>query len=314
MAAPLVVIAGPTATGKTALAVAVAQALEADIVSADSRLVYQGLDIGTAKPTATERGGVPHHALDVVPPTVAFTVSDYVELARPLLDEQLAAGRPLVITGGTGFWVKHLLNPVDVPAVAPNPGLRAHYQAMADTQGVAALHKALVSQDPQRAAELHPNDRVRVLRALEIVAATGGPVPRNIYDDAPAQYQGHPLLWLGLAAEPRWLAGRIEARVHEQMADGWLDEVRALMAAYGRQAHALNVTHGYPEWMAHLAGELAYEAALESIVIQVRQYARRQRTWLRRNRAMHWLSVDDDWPAIRRLPEAMAAIDGASSN
>jgi tRNA dimethylallyltransferase len=284
MTHPVIVIAGPTGTGKTARSVRLAQALGASILSADSRLVYQGLDIGTAKPSLAERDGVPHHLMDLCPPTDTYTVARYVAQARPLLDALLQAG-PVLVVGGTGLYLQQLLMPQTVPAIPPDPAFRASLDVLDN----ASLHRHLAALDSRRAADIHPNNRVRVLRALEIIHHTGQPVPASQAQTSP--YTVH---WLGLTMADRdrhRLA--IAQRVDAMLAAGWLAEVDALRQHWGEQANALHITHGYPELLTHLQGRLTLAEAREQTIIQVRQYARRQRTWFHHHAPnMAWTAVD----------------------
>jgi tRNA dimethylallyltransferase len=286
MTHPVIVIAGPTATGKTSYAVALAKALGGVVLSADSRLVYQGLSIGTAKPTTAEQQGIPHFMMDVCPPTDTYTVARYVEDARPLLDD-LIQQQPVLIVGGTGLYIKQLLTPQTVPSVPPDPAFRLTLATLDDV----TLHQQLQQQDPRRAAQIHPHNRVRVLRALEIIHHTGQPIPDNATSQTALPYTIH---WFGLTvanrdAHRQWIADR----VHAMVALGWLDEVNMLRQQWGDDANALHITHGYPEWLAHLQGKLSYEDALTQTIIQVRQYARRQRTWFHHHAPhMAWTAVD----------------------
>jgi tRNA dimethylallyltransferase len=289
---PVIAIVGPTASGKTPLSLALAQRWGAGstIVSADSRVVYQGLDIGTAKPTVAEQALAPHAMIDVIAPTESYSVAKYAQTAHGVLnrlDEQPSTSAPTLIVGGTGFYLRALLQETFIPDMPVDSALRISLQAEALALGPEAFHHALALLDPARAACLHPNDTVRLVRAREVIAQTGQPVQNN------AQALTRPVLWIGLGVEDRaWLHRRIAQRVHAMLGQGWLAEVEALIAQYGPEATALHITHGYPELCQVLAGTLRQAEATESIIIQVRQYARRQLTWFRRNTAIHWLAVD----------------------
>jgi tRNA dimethylallyltransferase len=280
---PVIAIVGPTATGKTALSVQVAQALGGVVVSADSRVVYRGLDIGTAKPTLAEQGGVTHYLIDVVDPTDTFSVARYAELAEPLLAH---LAQPILVAGGTGLYLKALLQEDFVPPVPPNPQWR---QALLQAYTPQALYQQLAERDPVRAAALHPNDTVRVLRALEIIEATGQPVPQS----QPRRARP-PVLWVGLTWQDRDRhRALIDARIEAMLAAGWLEEVETLLQRWGPEAQALNVTHGYPELVRVLQGQCTLAEAVEDIRVQIHQYARRQRTWFRRNPHIQWFYLDE---------------------
>jgi tRNA dimethylallyltransferase len=281
----IIVITGPTATGKTAFSVALAQALGGLIISADSRLVYQGLNVGTAKPTLAEQGGVPHHMIDVTDPTDVYTVARYAEQATPILTHALQnTQQPVLVVGGTGLYLKALLQADFVPAVPPDLVFRAACQPTPTPE----LYQQLQQQDPCRAVQLYAEDRVRIIRALEIIAATGQPVPQG---ERPKQWPC-PVVWLGLMDEDRDRhRATIAARVQTMVKDGWIEETRQLMQQHGPTAQALQVTHGYPEWMAYLQGHTTHAQAQESVTLQVQQYARRQRTWFKRNPAIHWFNA-----------------------
>lgn len=307
---PVIAVAGPTATGKTALGVHLARELDTEVLSADSQIIYRKLDIGTAKPTLAEMQGIPHHLIDVAEPDSEFSVARYQAMAAPEMERLWREGKVPVVVGGTGFYMRALLESEFIPEVPPNPAFRERMHALADAQGSPALHELLAGKDPERAADLHPNDRVRVIRALEIIEATGQPVPRQ------AQARDVEITWIGLAYEDRdLLRSRIDDRIDAMIAAGWLDEVAALMAEYGPEAHALQVAHGYPEWVAHLQGDMTYEAALAQIRINIHQYARRQLTWFRPRVGGDWLAVDRLHPAEirdRALEKARAAAQKVS--
>lgn len=290
-AKPVIAIVGPTATGKTALAVALAQWLNTEVVSADSQVIYRELNIGTAKPTEEERQGIPHHMMDVAAPDEVFSASTYQAQAMGHLEALWGAGKipekiPIV-AGGTGFYTRALLQADFIPDVPPNPEFRQAMNILAEQEGPNALHARLATLDPERAQALHPNDRVRVIRALEIIDATGQPVPKRSRDKALQ------VLWFGLTYEDRdLLRSRIDQRIEIMLEQGWLEEVEDLVQCYGPEAHALGVAHGYPELVQVVLGERSLENALEQIRINIHQYARRQMTWFRQNPAIHWLPCD----------------------
>jgi len=282
----VIAVVGPTATGKTSLGVALAKALNGEVVSADSQLVYQGLTIGTAKPTDDERQGIPHHCIDCTLPTQAFSVAEYQQLASKTVENIIAQGKTPIVVGGTGFYLQALLQQARLPAVPPDDDFRAAMMVLKDQHGAAYLHQKLASQDPDRAAALHPNDSFRVIRALEIIHHTGAPVP-NAPVESPYQ-----VCWLGLTWQDRDRhRAVIEQRITAMLDAGWLEEVRGLIATYGADAYALGVAHGYPEWVAHVTGKQPFQSALAQIQINIYQYARRQMTWFQRNEGIDWLDV-----------------------
>ncbi|WP_303674544.1 tRNA (adenosine(37)-N6)-dimethylallyltransferase MiaA [Vampirovibrio chlorellavorus] len=283
----VIAILGPTATGKTALSVEIAQWLGTEIISADSQLIYRELTIGTAKPSPEERGGIPHHLIDVAEPTEAYSAANYQTEASAILKILQQAGKIPVVTGGTGFYLKALLQADFIPGVPPNADFREAMHRLAQQHGSAHLHDRLKALDPIRAAALHPNDTVRIIRALEIIEATGLPVP-----NAPVQ-KSLDVLWLGLMYQDRdLLRARIDQRIEAMMQAGWLAEVESLVRRYGPQAHALHVAHGYPELMSVALGECTLPEALERVRLNIHQYSRRQMTWFRRNPEIHWLACD----------------------
>ncbi len=298
-----IAILGPTATGKTALSVEIAQWLQTEIISADSQLIYRELSIGTAKPSLAEQGGIPHHLIDVAEPTEVYSAASYQEQASSVLKALQQAGKIPLVTGGTGFYLKALLQADFIPSVPPNPAFREAMHQLAQAHGSDFLHQKLNALDPVRAEALHPNDTVRIIRALEIINATGLPVP-----NAPIQ-KSLDVLWLGLMYEDRdLLRARIDARIEAMMEAGWLEEVESLVRQYGPEAHALHVAHGYPELMRVVLGQCSLPEALEQVRLNIHQYSRRQMTWFRRNPDIHWLACDTvestlrvDWAKTRIL-------------
>ncbi len=293
----VIIITGSTATGKTDLGVALAQQLKSDVISCDSQLVYKGLDIGTAKPTEAEQQGIPHYGMDLVAPDVVFSAAMYQEAILPLLLERLHQSKPAILVGGTGFYLRQLFEArpqVDVP---PNPEFRASLEAWANTQEHPyALHDRLKALDPLRASQLYPQDTRRILRALEIIEATGQAVPQEKSPSIVETAWGKPLniVWVGLThSDVAFRYAQIERRIEAMLEQGWLEEVDALRQAYGESAHALQVAHGYPELCRVLKGDLDLEEAKTQIAINVRQYARRQKVWFNRHETMHWCDVSN---------------------
>lgn len=304
----VIAVVGPTATGKTALGVHLARQLDSEVVSADSQVIYRHLDIGTAKPTEAERQGVPHHMIDVADPDEVFGVARYQAMATGAMERLWAGGRIPVVVGGTGFYLKALLEAEFIPDVPPDPAFRKQMTALAEEKGSPALHRMLAEKDPRRAADLHPNDRVRIIRALEIIRHTGAEVPRR------STARPLDVTWIGLTCEDRdRLRARIDARIDAMLEAGWLEEVRRLIAGYGPEAHALGVAHGYPEWVACLQGRMPFEEALTQVRINIHQYARRQMTWFRPRKNIRWLDADHLSPEeIRQAAGRWAAEKAAN--
>ena len=283
----IIAVVGTTATGKTALGVELAQQLNGEVISADSRVVYRKLDIGTAKPTPKERQGIPHHLIDLVNPDETYSVSMYQKTGSPILNSLLAQEKTPIIVGGTGLYVRALLQESFFPDIPPDGHFRNEMAQLAQTHGTGYLHQLLTQKDPRRAAQLHPNDQVRIIRALEIIEKTGNPVPDAT---TPLPYN---VCWLGLAYDDRdLLRQRIAQRMESMLSGGWIEEVEGLLKQYGPDAQALKVAHGYPELVKMLQGELSLDEARYQIQINTQQYARRQITWFRPNTNIHWFNVD----------------------
>jgi tRNA dimethylallyltransferase len=277
--APLVVIAGPTASGKTAQAIRVAQRLGAEIVSADSQQVYRGFDIGTAKPTAAERACVPHHLVDVADPRQTFSAARFGQLADAAIAQIRARGKRVVVAGGTGLYLRVLLHGV-VPAPPADPALREALVKEAEAQGRLALWERLRQVDPETAAVVFPQDLVRIIRALEIHTLTGTAASslRRAHGFAQAR---HPFsLWV-LDPPQQALYATIEARARQMFEGGLVDEVRSHLAA-GLGAAAPMKGVGYVQARAHLEGALGLQQAIEQTARQTRRYAKRQLTWFRK--------------------------------
>ena len=284
---PLAAITGPTASGKSDLAMAIAQRLPVEILVADSRQVYRGMDIGTAKPTAAERAAVPHHLLDLADPDEPFSVADWVGRARDLIPEIAARGRLPMVVGGTGLYLAALVDGYQLDHQPPGPEIRAQLSAELEANGLASLAARLGELDPTQAERTDLRNPRRVLRALERAQVAGGPVTV-----AADPYPGR-IAMIGLSRPRDELIARIEARAQRMFANGLLDEVGSLLAAgYGAELAPMS-GHGYREAAAELAGRSTREQALADTTRRTRQYARRQMTWLRRDRRIVWLPVGE---------------------
>jgi tRNA dimethylallyltransferase len=292
----LLVILGPTASGKSDVAMAVARRVGAEILSLDSMQVYRGMDIGTAKPTPVERAEVRHHLIDVVDPDQPFTVARFVELADAAIADAAARGVPLIATGGTPLYYKALFEGL-FGGPGADEAVRERLRAMSGEE----LHRRLSEVDPAAAARIHANDAKRLVRALEVYELTGQPISSLQTEWAEAG-QRHAAKWVGLSWEKEALNRRINARVKAMLAAGWVEEVRGLLGRYGNLSHTAAEATGYRELIAHLGGELPLDEAAERIKIGTRQLARRQVKWFRRFPDVHWLEGDQP---VGELAEAV---------
>lgn len=290
---PIVCIAGPTASGKTALAVALAQELDGEVISCDSMQIYRGMDIGTAKPSPDEMQGVPHHMLDVADPWEDFSVSRYCAMAAPILDDILARGKTAIIAGGTGLYMDSLIRG-NAFAPCPSTGIRQQLEQQADQVGMPAMLQQLRDVDPDAAARLHLSDRKRILRALEVYLETGKTITQhNLETQAlPPRYSP---LWLGLDFENRAdLYRRIDQRVGIMLNMGLIDEIQSLLSKGIPKSSTALQAIGYKEFIAALDGVYSVEEAADQVRQSSRRYAKRQLTWFRRNKSIRWLIRNPD--------------------
>ena len=285
----IICIAGPTASGKTALAVELAKELNGEVVSCDSMQVYRRMDIGTAKPTKDEMQGIPHHMLDVADPEEDFSVSRYCAMAEPIVADILRRGKTAIIAGGTGLYMDSLIRG-NAFAPFPSTGVREALEAQADDLGMEAILSRLQSIDPESAARLHLSDRKRILRALEVYLETGETITEHNRRTQSIPPRFHPL-WLGLDFEDRAdLYARIDRRVGLMLEQGLMEEIQGLLASgIPPRATAMQAI-GYKEFVDALEGRCTLEQAADQVRQSSRRYAKRQLTWFRRNQAMHWLT------------------------
>lgn len=287
----IICIAGPTASGKTALAATLAKELNGEVVSCDSMQVYKRMDIGTAKPTLEEMQGIPHHMIDVAEPWEDFSVSRYCEMAAPVVDDILSRGKTAVIAGGTGLYMDALIRG---NAFAPFPatGVRERLEAQADAEGMEAMLSRLRAVDPDAARRLHLSDRKRILRALEVYLETGETITEHNRKTQAVPPRYSPL-WLGLDFARRGeLYRRIDLRVGLMLEQGLVEEIRGLLAdGIPEKATAMQAI-GYKEFVDALDGRCTIEEAADQVRQSSRRYAKRQLTWFRRNKAIHWLIRD----------------------
>jgi tRNA dimethylallyltransferase len=293
---PLVAIVGATATGKSALAVALARKLGGEVVACDSTQVYRGFDIGTAKPTLEERGGVPHHLLDVVEPTFVFTAGEYRTRAVAVLEDLRRRSRLPILTVGTGLYLRGLLEGLsDAPARSEE--LRARLEAGADARSLQYLHRVLRRLDPEAALRIGSRDRPKMIRAIEVCLLTGRPLS-EVHRMGRTPLEGYRPIKIGLQPPRAALYERIERRVQTMLDRGWLDEVSGLArSGIPKNSKAFDFI-GYSELEAHIEGTVTLAAATKAIAQSTRRYAKRQVTWFRKEPLVHWLPGFGDDPAV----------------
>jgi tRNA dimethylallyltransferase len=290
----VVAVVGPTASGKTELAVALAEQLQGELLSADSRQIFRDCDIGTNKPTLVELRDIPCHLLDMVQPGDHFTVADYREAALAEVDRITGRGHLSIFQGGTGLYLRAVFEGWNLAGAPPDPQTRAALELRLEDEGVEALQAELRQIDPAAADRTQGNPR-RIIRALEIHAVTGQPPTLARKASPPSWHR----VVLGLEVSLDELDARIATRVDRMLAAGWLDEVKTIRSRYAKADLRL-LGHGYPELTEHLEGTRSIEDARASIVRQVRQYARRQLTWFRADPQVQWIAPDLG-EALRRI-------------
>ena len=282
----IICIAGPTASGKTALAVELAKRFNGEVVSCDSMQVYRRMDIGTAKPFLEERQGIPHHMIDVADPDEDFSVSRYCEMASPIVDDIVARGKTAIIAGGTGLYMDSLIKGNDF-APFPSTGCRERLEAQCDEMGVEFMMNMLREIDPEAAERIH--DRKRMIRALEVYQETGETITEHNRKTQLIPPKYNPL-WFGLDFEPRQaLYDRIDLRVDIMLKQGLVEEIRNLLASGIPEKCTAMQAIGYKEFVDALDGRCTIEEAAAQVQQSSRRYAKRQLTWFRRNKAMNWL-------------------------
>ena len=303
-------LSGPTASGKTGIALDLAELLNAEVISMDSMTLYRDMDIGTAKPTAEQRNCVPHHLLDILSPTEDYSVSNYLETVRRKVAEIRERGREALFVGGTPLYLKALLRGIFQGPPA-DWEFRQQVEEEIKAVGLVALHKRLTQVDPLSAAKLHPNDKRRIIRALEVCRATGQPISHlqtQFEEGLPAeQCKVFVLQW------PREiLHERINARVDVMFAAGFVDEVNGLLARYGSLGRTASQAVGYCEVIAHVRGERDLVSTVEAVKARTRQFARRQETWFRSLSECRPVPLEkplDDRETAKRILEMVSAED-----
>ncbi len=288
----IVVICGPTGVGKTAAAIALCEAVGGGIVGADAMQVYRFMDIGTAKPTAGEQARVHHDLIDVVDPDEDFDAARYLRLADAAIARLAAAAKVPVVVGGTGLYIRALLHGI-FPGAPGNPDVRRELRRRLSAEGAPALHRELAARDPEAAARIHPNDRQRIVRALEVLAVTGRPLS-ELQRRHGFRQQRYRALQIGLDLERRELYRRIDRRVDRMLEEGLLDEVRGLLRrGYPATLKSMQ-SIGYRHMAAYLAGRLDWDEAVRTLKRDTRRYAKRQLTWFRADPAVRWYPAGDE--------------------
>lgn len=286
----IIAIVGPTASGKTDLSIKLAQSLDGEIISADSRLVYRDFNIGTAKPTKEELQAVPHHCIDIVDPSVSYTVGDYKVQVEEILQNLFKTGKVPIIAGGTGFYIRAVLEGLDIPDVKPDIKFRSKMGELVEEKGKEALFSILKDKDPVIAQKLHFNDTFRIIRALEVQNVLGKPMSEIQAMSAPK----YDVVYAGLGAEDREsIYDRINRRVDIMVQNGLIDEVKFLVNKYGKTLSLLK-TLGYKEICGYLDNEKTLEESVEEIKKNTRNYAKRQLTWFRANKNIKWYFIDKE--------------------
>ncbi len=289
----VVAVGGPTASGKTALSVALAKAFDGEIINADSMQIYKNLDVGTAKPTTQEQQGIPHHLLGFLPPETPFSVADFTAAADPLVREISAHGKLPLVVGGTGLYITSLLNGVAFAPEKLDPTIRARLQAQAEAEGSAALYAQLQAVDPDYAAQVHPNNLPRVIRALELFEATGRKMSEERVNARAAEPPYRALCLCLTCRDRSALYDRIGRRVDLMMENGVLDEARQVYDhrdSYRTAAQAI----GYKEFFPYFEGTASLDDCTERLKQATRNYAKRQLTWFRRQNDAVWLYLDEE--------------------
>jgi tRNA dimethylallyltransferase len=300
---PLAVLVGPTAVGKTAISLPVAEALQAEVLNVDSRQLYRYMDIGTAKPTWAQRTRIPHHLLDLLAPDERSTAAQFMVAARQVVGEVQARGKRVLVVAGSGLYLQALLYGL-MPAPSAHEPLRAALRTRADLEGSRELHRWLQRLDPDLATQYHPNDRIRLVRALEVILLTGEPfsIQRRRHEAHDACY---PYVAVGLTRERADLHDRIARRMDAMLAAGWLEEAEMLVTqGYTRACTAMN-SLGYRELLAYLEGQSTWPDTVQAISRATRLFAKRQLTWFRKMPHLSWLNLShlDEQTAVSHILE-----------
>ncbi len=281
----VIAIVGPTASGKTKLAIDLAHKNNGEIISADSRMVYKYFDIATAKPTLAERDGVPHYLIDILEPEEDYSVANFVDVTKELIENISERGKLPIIVGGTGLYFKVLLGNYNLPRVAANAELREELENLAASQGVEKVHEILQKLDNEAAKRIHPNNLVRVIRSIEIIEAAKKPLAEIATKGDVSDYD---IEWIGLnTTERSVLYERINRRVDEMLERGLIDEAKTLYEKYGKISSLMN-TIGYQELLPYFDNEVSLDDAVDSIKQNTRRYAKRQLSLFLANPDINW--------------------------
>ncbi len=303
----LICIAGPTASGKTALAIGLAKALGAEVVSCDSMQIYKYMDIGTAKPSHAEMEGVPHHMLDVAEPQEDFSVSRYCSMATPIVQDIMDRGKYAIVAGGTGLYMDALIRGNSF-APFPSTGMRKKLELQADREGMEAMLSQLAEIDPDSAGRLHLKDRKRILRALEVYYETGKTITQHNLETQAVPPRFHPIRFGLEDADRADLYARIDLRVEQMLQAGLLAEIRQLLDRGIPPKCTAMQAIGYKEFLGVLTGERSLEEAVSQVQQASRNYAKRQLTWFRRNPSIHWLRREKGQTTDEILTQARQVI------
>lgn len=307
MKLPLLALVGPTAVGKTALSVAVAKRLGAEVISGDSMQVYRGMDIGTAKITPAEMEGVPHHLIDVIDPDEPFSVAEFRDRVDRLIREIHGRGRLPMLVGGTGLYVRAVLEEYNFSEAEADQALRERLAAEEETGGPGTLHRRLALVDPASGERLHPNDTRRIIRALEVFALTGKPISETYTaDENPPRYDE---LFVGLNMERELLYRRIDARVDLMLAQGLEEEVRRLLRRYPPTLASMEAI-GYREMVLYLRGLLTGAETAALIKRNTRRFAKRQLTWFRREARLRWFDLTEPAARLQSVEDIVRLSEG----
>lgn len=301
---PLIVIAGPTAVGKSQISIELATALKGEIITADSMQVYRGIDIATDKPTKSEMQGIPHHMIDVVNPDEPFNVVTYRDMALDVIDDVIGRGRLPILAGGTGLYMRAVLDDWAFPDAKSDPSIRHVLKTALETTGKSYLHDRLQSVDPVTAQRLHPNDTRRVIRALEVYISTGKPLSEHIRT-APPPPQRFQTAMVALDRPREQLYERINRRVDQQIKRGLLDEVAYLLSTYDKLPMA-GQSIGIKEMIPVVQGDMGLDEATTILKRNTRRYAKRQWTWFRRDERFEWFDVSTYKDAVEAATDIAA--------
>jgi tRNA dimethylallyltransferase len=280
----MIAIIGPTASGKTALSLELARRFNGEIISADSRQIYRGMDIGTAKPTTEERRLVPHHLIDIKNPDEEYTVAEYKRDAIVAIRDILERGKLPILVGGTGLYVRAVVENLDIPAVKPNPELRRRIEKEIETDGLEAAFKRLIALDPEAAYVVDPKNPRRIVRALEVALTTGEPFTKQRRKNEPL----FETLEIGVEVPPESLRARIDARVDAMITGGLQDEVAKLTKHYGADLPAFDAI-GYRELINFTEKKITLDEAVAFIKLNTWHYAKRQITWFKKDKKVRWI-------------------------